>query len=210
MTNLAGHDMEAVLEALREVDSDLPHCFIAYTIKGFGLPFAGHKDNHAGIMNEEQMADFRAAMDVDEGAEWSRFAGLGLDEETLETFIGAAPFNRKPGRHSAPTVPLPDALPFRPGPRMSTQEAFGRILNELGKGESPLAERIVTSSPDVTVSTNLGGLNQRGIFDRADPRTSSAPRRWSRCRSGRSAGTASTSNSALRRTTSSCCSLRWA
>ena len=46
MTNLAGHDMEAVLEALREVDSDVPHCFIAYTIKGFGLPFAGHKDNH--------------------------------------------------------------------------------------------------------------------------------------------------------------------
>ena len=66
-------------------------------------------------------------------------------------------------------MPLPDALPFRPGPRMSTQEAFGRILNELGKGESPLAERIVTTSPDVTVSTNLGGwVNQRGIFDRAD------------------------------------------
>ena len=169
MTNLAGHDMEAVLEALREVDSDVPHCFIAYTIKGFGLPFAGHKDNHAGIMTEEQMADFRAAMDVDEGAEWSRFAGLGLDDKTLKEFIAAAPFNRKPGRHSAPRVPLPDALPFRPGPRMSTQEAFGRILNELGKGESPLAERIVTTSPDVTVSTNLGGwVNQRGIFDRAD------------------------------------------
>ena len=56
------------MEALREVDSDVPHCFIAYTIKGFGLPFAGHKDNHAGIMNEEQMADFRASMYVDEGA----------------------------------------------------------------------------------------------------------------------------------------------
>ena len=169
MTNLAGHDMEAVLEALREVDSDVPHCFIMYTIKGFGLPFAGHKDNHAGIMNEEQMADFRAAMGVVEGAEWSRFAGLGLDEETLQAFIAAAPFNRKPPRPSAPRVPLPDALPFRPGPRMSTQEAFGRILNELGKGESELAERIVTTSPDVTVSTNLGGwVNQRGIFDRAD------------------------------------------
>ena len=120
-------------------------------------------------MTEEQMDDFRAAMDVDEGAEWSRFAGLGLDEKTLKEFIGAAPFNRKPGRHSAPPVPLPDALPFRPGPRMSTQEAFGRILNELGKGETPLSERIVTTSPDVTVSTNLGGwVNQRGIFDRAD------------------------------------------
>ena len=28
--------------------TDRPTCFIAYTIKGFGLPFAGHKDNHAG------------------------------------------------------------------------------------------------------------------------------------------------------------------
>ena len=169
MTNLAGHDMEAVLEALREVDSDVPHCFIIYTIKGFGLPFAGHKDNHAGIMNEDQMADFRAAMGVGDGAEWSRFDGLDVDEKTLEAFIAAAPFMRKPGRPSAPRVPLPDALPLRPGPRMSTQEAFGRILNELGKGESTLAERIVTTSPDVTVSTNLGGwVNQRGIFDRAD------------------------------------------
>ena len=116
MTNLAGHDMEAVLEALREVDSDVPHCFIAYTIKGFGLPFAGHKDNHAGIMTEEQMADFRTAMDVDEGAEWSRFAGLGLDEKTLKEFIAAAPFNRKPGQLSAPPRAAAGraALPPRP------------------------------------------------------------------------------------------------
>ena len=59
MTNLAGHDMEAVLEAFHAVDDDRPRCFIAYTIKGFGLPFAGHKDNHAGLMNLEQMAEFR-------------------------------------------------------------------------------------------------------------------------------------------------------
>ena len=169
MTNLAGHDMEAVLEALHAVRSDVPHCFIMYTIKGFGLPFAGHKDNHAGLMTGEQMADFRAAMGIAEGAEWSPFAGLPVGEEALANFIAAAPFNGKPPRATAPPVPLPDALPFRPGARLSTQEAFGRILNDLGKGESPLASRIVTTSPDVTVSTNLGGwVNQRGIFDRAD------------------------------------------
>ncbi|HEX7127949.1 MAG TPA: 1-deoxy-D-xylulose-5-phosphate synthase N-terminal domain-containing protein, partial [Thermodesulfobacteriota bacterium] len=55
MTNLAGHDMESVLEAFRAAEADdRPRCFIAYTIKGFGLPFAGHKDNHAGLMNDEQ------------------------------------------------------------------------------------------------------------------------------------------------------------
>jgi pyruvate dehydrogenase E1 component len=169
MTNLAGHDIEVVLEALNQVDSDVPHCFIMYTIKGFGLPFAGHKDNHAGIMNEEQMADFRGAMGVEEGAEWAPFAGLELDHAALREFIAAAPFNEKPARDDLDRIALPAALPLRPGTQMSTQEAFGRILNELGKGESPLAERLVTTSPDVTVSTNLGGwVNQRGIFDRAD------------------------------------------
>ena len=42
-----------------EAEGDQPTCFIAYTIKGMGLPFAGHKDNHAGMMTKEQMETFR-------------------------------------------------------------------------------------------------------------------------------------------------------
>jgi pyruvate dehydrogenase E1 component len=50
---------------------------------------------------------------------------------------------------------------------MSTQEGFGRYLADLARGEEPAAAHIVTSSPDVTVSTSLGGwVNRRGIFDR--------------------------------------------
>jgi pyruvate dehydrogenase E1 component len=50
---------------------------------------------------------------------------------------------------------------------MSTQFGFGALLNELARGKSPLAERIVTTSPDVTVSTNLGPwVNRRGLFAR--------------------------------------------
>jgi pyruvate dehydrogenase E1 component len=56
MTNLAGNDMQAVVDAFEEVRDDTPTCFIAYTIKGQGLPFAGHKDNHSGLMTLEQMA----------------------------------------------------------------------------------------------------------------------------------------------------------
>ena len=61
MTNLGGHDIETIIETLRaaEADGDQPTCFIAYTIKGMGLPFAGHKDNHAGLMTREQMDVFR-------------------------------------------------------------------------------------------------------------------------------------------------------
>jgi pyruvate dehydrogenase E1 component len=170
MTNLAGHDMETVLEAFHAVDDDLPTCFIAYTIKGFGLPFAGHKDNHAGLMNEEQMAGFQRAMAVPPGSEWERFAGIDLPREALERFLASVPFAAERRRQrKAPAVPVPDALPLPQAPRMSTQEGFGRILNELAGGDSELARRIVTCSPDVAVSTNLGGwVNRRGVFDRRE------------------------------------------
>ncbi len=170
MTNLAGHDMATVLDAFHAVEDDLPTCFIAYTIKGFGLPFAGHKDNHAGLMNEAQMAVFQRAMGVPEGREWDRFAGLELPAETLERFLAAVPFAAEPQRQLlAPAVPVPTALPLPSAARLSTQEGFGRILNDLAGGDSELAQRIVTCSPDVTVSTNLGGwVNRRGVFDRRE------------------------------------------
>src|SRR5882762_2761126 len=44
MTNLAGHDLPTLIDAFQANDHDRPTCFIAYTIKGYGLPFAGHKD----------------------------------------------------------------------------------------------------------------------------------------------------------------------
>ncbi|MBM3513227.1 MAG: transketolase, partial [Alphaproteobacteria bacterium] len=77
MTNLGGHDMEAIIRAFdAAAATDKPHCFIAYTIKGYGLPLAGHKDNHAGIMTDEQMAKFRDQLGIKEGDEWKPFAGL--------------------------------------------------------------------------------------------------------------------------------------
>ncbi len=72
MTNLAGQDMAVMAEAMHAVDSDRPTCFIAYTIKGNNLPLAGHKDNHAGIMNAPQIAEFQRLMGVEEGQ-----AGMG-------------------------------------------------------------------------------------------------------------------------------------
>lgn len=170
MTNLAGHDMEAVLEAFASVgDDDRPTCFIAYTIKGYGLPFAGHKDNHAGLMNKEQMEVFKAAMRIPDGAEWEKFAGLDLPAEELAAWLASRPFFAEgPRRHEAPPVPVPARLSHPRAERMSTQEGFGRILNDLAASDTELAARIVTSSPDVTVSTNLGGwVNRRGVFARA-------------------------------------------
>jgi len=170
MTNLAGHDLESILEAFHGVASDLPHCFIAYTIKGFGLPFAGHKDNHAGLMNLEQMAAFKSAQGIEDGREWEPFAGLDLPEAELRGFLERVPFVQDGTRSfRTPRIAVPRALPFTAAPHASTQEAFGRILSDIGRGDSELARRIVTTSPDVTVSTNLGPwVNRRGIFDRHD------------------------------------------
>ena len=170
MTNLAGHDMEAVLDAFHSITDDRPTCFIAYTIKGYGLPLAGHKDNHAGLMNPAQMASFQASMQVPAGTEWEPFSGLGVLPERLSDFLRSVPLAQTATRRvETPAIALPAEIPPPRGKRQSTQEAFGRILGGIAASDSELASRIVTTSPDVTVSTNLGAwVNRRGIFDRAD------------------------------------------
>jgi pyruvate dehydrogenase E1 component len=168
MTNLAGHDLESLLEAFHGIPDDHRTCFVVYTIKGFGLPFAGHKDNHAGLMNLDQMAAFRRSHRVADGAEWDKYAGLGLSPKQVDDFLAAVPFSAKGTRRfHAPAIELPAKLPLSISPRMSTQEGFGRVLADLARIGGPLADRIVTTSPDVAVSTNLGGwVNRRGIFNR--------------------------------------------
>jgi pyruvate dehydrogenase E1 component len=171
MTNLGGHDLDLVREAFGAVgDDDRPHCFIAYTIKGFRLPFAGHKDNHAGLMTPEQMAEFKKRHRIPDGKEWDRFAGLDVDPDELEAFLARVPFARRAEKHASAPIPVPSALPFgRRTRRASTQEAFGRIMGELARDEGELAARIITTSPDVTVSTSLGPwVSRRSVFNRAE------------------------------------------
>ncbi len=168
MTNLAGHDLPTLLEAFAKAgEHDRPTCFIAYTIKGFGLPLAGHKDNHAGLMNPTQMDAFRTAMNVRPGHEWELFEGLAADPAQLRAFLDATPFNQREKAAVAPHIDVPAVLPApgTGGKELSTQAGFGQILNEISRETSDFANRIVTTSPDVTVSTNLGPwVNRRGLF----------------------------------------------
>ena len=167
MTNLAGHDLPSLIEAFGKVDHDRPICFICYTIKGFGLPFAGHKDNHAGLMTPAQTESLRAAMNIRPGHEWDAFEGLAIAPAALQAFLDQVPFAKGERRHRAARIDAPSELPVTIQPVMATQAGFGALLNELGRGKSAIAERIVTASPDVTVSTNLGPwVNRRGLFAR--------------------------------------------
>ncbi|RCK35775.1 transketolase [Thalassospira xiamenensis] len=168
MTNLGGHCMEAVLNAFDSVPNDKPTIFIAYTVKGYATPLQGHKDNHAGLMNVAQMDAFKKQNNVQNGQEWDYAAGLDVAEDKVRAYIDAAPFNDGKSRKKLATVIDIPEMPYARVDTSSTQEVFGKILNELAKmKDSDLADRIVTTSPDVTVSTNLGGfVNQRGLFAR--------------------------------------------
>ncbi len=168
MNNLGGQDLPTLRDAFRTVKDDKPTCFICYTIKGFGLPFAGHKDNHAGLMTPAQMETFRNAMRVRSGHEWDRFEGLSLPQATLQAFLDRVPFNTGESRRlKAPALAIPEELTVAIQPTMSTQFGFGAILNEIGRSKAEFADRIVTTSPDVTVSTNLGPwVNRRNLFAR--------------------------------------------
>ncbi|MFL5317979.1 MAG: transketolase [Microvirga sp.] len=170
MANLGGHDLPSLVEAFEAIDHDRPVVFIAYTIKGVGLPLAGHKDNHSGLLTPTQMEGYRTSAKVRPGHEWDKFEGLSIPADTLQRFLDAVPFRAKGRRRlEAPPIPVPDAIAAPKQAAMATQQGFGLILNELARSDEPLASRIVTTSPDVTVSTNLGAwVNRRGLFAREE------------------------------------------
>ncbi|OYW86621.1 MAG: transketolase [Sphingobium sp. 32-64-5] len=170
MVNLGGHCIETLLEAFESADDDRPTLFIAYTVKGFGLPLAGHKDNHSGMMNPPQIAELRASLGIAEGEEWEPWAGLGDNVATqLKALVESSPIARKRVEGPGDVVPVPARLKVPDGNEQSTQAAFGRILLEIAKSGDQLADRIVTTAPDVTQTTNLGAfVNQRGLFRRQE------------------------------------------
>lgn len=166
MENLGGNCVETMAETFDAVDHDRPVCFLAYTVKGWGTPIAGHKDNHGGLMNSTQFAQWQAHMGVAEGQEWEPLATV-QNPEGLRKFLSEVPFFAQGTRRYADTrLDVPEiAAPT--GREISTQMAFGKILDDLSKGSSELADRIVTTSPDVTGTTNLGPwVNRRKLFSR--------------------------------------------
>lgn len=166
MNNLGGQCIETLLDAFGRAGDEMPTVFLAYTIKGWSTPLAGHKDNHAGLMTKAQMADFQKAMGVREGEEWEPFATV-RDAGSLQSALADVDFFASgPRRYEAPAIASPGPV-FLDDETLSTQAGFGKILDALARNDGELAQRIVTTSPDVTVSTNLGGwVNRRGLFAR--------------------------------------------
>ncbi|MGR3620009.1 MAG: 1-deoxy-D-xylulose-5-phosphate synthase N-terminal domain-containing protein [Roseovarius sp.] len=170
MENLGGNCVASMAETFARIDHDRPTCFLAYTIKGWGTPIAGHKDNHGGLMTRAQMAEWQTHMGIPEGQEWDRFAGVG-DVDSLRAYLDAVPFFAKGARRYGDArlaVPAVAAVTDR---EISTQMAFGKMLDGLARGDSALAARILTTSPDVTGTTGLGPwVNRRKLFSRTEQR----------------------------------------
>ena len=166
MNNLGGQCVETLAKAFDAIDHDRPTAFLAYTIKGWSTPLAGHKDNHAGLMNKTQMAAFQAQMGVEQGTEWEPLTTV-KEPQALKNWLNEVEFFAKGTRRFDAPVIATDGIIKLTDTKQSTQTGFGKILDSIAKSKSAISERIVTTSPDVTVSTNLSGwVNRQGLFAR--------------------------------------------
>lgn len=163
--DLGGHDVGELLARFAEADAETtrPSVVFAYTVKGWGLPFAGDPSNHAALMSDGQIEELRQRLGVPAEDPWAAFP-----EDSPETALirrAAERMREEAPRPSAlPPEAVPPAIGTRFAPRGSTQEAFGRIMTDLAQVPR-VGERVVTVSADVAVSTNLGGwVNRVGVF----------------------------------------------
>ncbi|MGH9022755.1 MAG: transketolase-like TK C-terminal-containing protein, partial [Acidimicrobiia bacterium] len=164
LLNLGGHDLGMVLDCYSRAEEvgDRPSVVFAYTVKGWGLPMAGDPLNHSALLSPSQIDAFRDELGLTLESEWDLLEPSSPEGQLC---AAAAERTRRPAPASAPGRPqVPSSSGLSVRGATSTQEAFGRILVNLARHEE-LARRIVTTSPDVSVSTNLGGwVNKFGVF----------------------------------------------
>ncbi|MFZ4496353.1 MAG: transketolase-like TK C-terminal-containing protein [Candidatus Nanopelagicales bacterium] len=164
LTDLGGHDISALLGAFEECDAvkDRPSVVFAYTVKGWGLPTAGHPRNHSTLLSVEQISKLRIEVGLEEHTEWDRF-----EPSTPEGVLAAERREYLSRDVEAPrrSIEIPASTMRKPPARpVSTQEAFGRVLVELSRIDT-IAPYLVTTAPDVATSTNLAGfINRMGVF----------------------------------------------
>ena len=166
--NLGGHDLAALGEAYRQIDDTRPTVIIAYTVKGHGLPTQGHPQNHSSLLTVAEYATLAEELGADPQSPWVIFdADSGAGQLCADT---AARLRREPIPTSAPPV-IPTDIGRTPKGTATTQAALGRTLLDLTREAPEAARRVVTVSPDVSSSTNLGGwVNKVGVWSAAERR----------------------------------------
>jgi pyruvate dehydrogenase E1 component len=160
--NLGGHDLGALDTALSAVDDTRPTVVLAYTVKGRGLPTQGHPQNHSSLLTGEQIRELADRTGADPDRPWEGFAPDSAAGR-LCARTAARLRREKPDRVAPPAIPAD--MGRTPSGTATTQAALGRVLLDLTRSSPEAARRVVTVSPDVSSSTNLGGwVNKVGVW----------------------------------------------
>src|ERR1700739_4611024 len=160
--NLGGHDLDALSSAYKQIDDTRPTVIIAYTIKGYGLPTQGHPQNHSSLLSDAEFSSLATEFGMDESNPWEPF-----DPRSAEGKLCIAAADRLQRDSIAATKPpnIPLDIGRTPKGTATSQAALGRVLLDLTREAPEAARRIVTVSPDVSSTTNLGGwVNKVGVW----------------------------------------------
>ena len=169
--NLGGHDFSSLRQALNQADASVrPSVIFAYTLKGWMLPSAGDPQNHSVTLSAGQMRELRNSLGITEEDAWSgcdpdspsgflcRDTSQNLSHKTVDSI-----------RNNERSFSIPRDFGRIYRGDMSTQQIFGLVLTDISRNLPELSERVVTVSPDVASSTNLGGwINRVGVWARED------------------------------------------
>jgi pyruvate dehydrogenase E1 component len=168
VANMGGHDLAALDQAFTEIDDTRPTVIFAYTVKGYGLATKGHPQNHSALLSDEQLRDLAARVGTDPDEPWQRFpADSAAHALCVDT---ANRLRREPVPAQAPPS-VPTDIGRTPTGVATTQAALGRVLLDLTRQAPEAARRVVTVSPDVSSSTNLGGwVNKVGVWSAGERR----------------------------------------
>ncbi len=166
--DLGGHDLDLLTDTFDGADRNRPTVVFAYTIKGRRLPTEGHPNNHSALLKDEQMRSLAAALGLSLDDPWR-----GFDADTPEAVLceerGGA-LKRARLEHTG-ALAIPASLGHVHRRASSTQAVLGRLLADLVRDAPDVARRLVTCSPDVASSTNLGGwINKTGVWTARDRR----------------------------------------
>jgi pyruvate dehydrogenase E1 component len=165
---LAGHDLESLIHAFDEIEDTRPTVIFAYTIKGNGLPSAGHPQNHSNLLKPEQLAQVAAELGESTEDPWRAFAPASAEAELC---AAVATRLRRPAIPSPPALNVPSDFDREIKGHSSTQQSLGRLLLDLIRVAPDIARRVVTVAPDVASSTNLGGwVNRAGVWSSTEKR----------------------------------------
>ncbi|MBU8829545.1 transketolase-like TK C-terminal-containing protein [Mycolicibacterium goodii] len=166
--NLGGHDLAALTQAYREIDDTRPTAIIAYTVKGYGLPTEGHPQNHSALLSHDEFADLATRLGMDPDDPWQRFTP---DTDAGRLCVAAAQRLTREAITTATPPVVPTDIGRTPKGTATTQAALGRVLLDLSREAPEAAERVVTVSPDVSSTTNLGGwVNKVGVWSTTERR----------------------------------------